>query len=120
MRSPFAEAAISAVALGCSSLARSANGAPLLFVGVLLGSVPLALVLGNIGGGGPLWQAFNLTQGLNAVHGLLMALLSPQPLTDGLVTKAVVGTLLWTGLAAGSWQLLVRLLRNPPMGKGRA
>ena len=78
------------------------------------------LVLGNVGGDGPLWQSFNLSQGLNAVHTLLMALLSPQPMPNGLVTKALVGALIWTGLAVGSWQLLVRLLRNPPMGKGRA
>ncbi len=116
----FAAAVISAVALGCSSLARSTNGAPLLFAGLLLGSIPLALVLGNVGGDGPLWQSFNLSQGLNAVHTLLMALLSPQPMPNGLVTKALVGALIWTGLAVGSWQLLVRLLRNPPMGKGRA
>ncbi len=116
----FAAAVISAVALGCSSLARSVNGAPLLFAGLLLGSVPLALVLGNVVGGSPAAQAFNLTQGLNAVHEVLMHALSPQPMPDGLLTKALVAALLWSGLAAGSWWLLVRLLSNPPMGKGRA
>ena len=116
----FVAAVISAVALGCSSLARSTNGAPLLFAGLLLGSIPLALVLANVGGNGTLWQSFNLAQGLNAVHALAMALLSPQPLPEGLLTRAVVGVVIWSGLAVGGWQLLVRLLRNPPMGKGRA
>ncbi len=116
----FAAAVISAVALGCSSLARSTNGAPLLFAGLMLGSIPLSLVLGNVAGNAPLWQAFNLSQGLNAVHTLLMALLSPQPLPDGLLTRALAGAVLWSALAAGAWQLLLRLLRNPPLGKGRA
>ena len=116
----FAAAVISAVALGCSALARSTNGAPLLFAGLLLGSIPLSLVLGNISGNGPLFQAFNLSQGMNAVHELLMHLLSPQPMPHGLVLKAFAGAALWSGLALGAWQLLVRLLRNPPMGKGRA
>jgi ABC-type transport system involved in multi-copper enzyme maturation permease subunit len=116
----FAAAVISAVALGCSAVARSTNGAPLLFAGLLLGSIPLSLVLGNIAGGGPVWQALNLSQALNAVHELLMRLLSPQPMPEGLLTKALVGALVWSGLGVGGWQLLVRLLRNPPMGKGRA
>lgn len=116
----FAAVVISVTALGCSAIARSVNGAPLLFAGLLLGSIPLALVVGNVAGNAPLWQSLNLAQGLNAVHALLMAVLSPQPLADGVVTKALAGLAIWSALAAGGWQLLARLLRNPPLGKGRA
>lgn len=114
-------AGLAILALGCSAVAKTTNGAPLLFAGLFMGSIPLALVLGSVAGGGPVWQAVNLySGGLHATHELMLALLSPQPMPDGLLIRALVGLTIWAGLAYGSWQLLVRLLRHPPVGKGRA
>lgn len=113
--------ALAAVALGCSAIARTTNGAPLLFAGLFLGSMPVAAVLGSVMGGGPAWQALDLYQGgLSAVHGLMLGMLSPQRLADGLLVRASLGLVLWSGLIYGSWQVLIRLLRRPPVGKGRA
>ena len=113
--------ALAGVALGCSALARSTNGAPLLFAGLFLGSMPLAAVLGSVMGGGAVWQALDLFNGgLRATHALMLGLLTPAPLADGLLLKAAVGVALWGGLLYGSWHVLVRLLRAPPVGKGRA